>query len=171
MKKTALLLIIVSLLSLFLVSCGNNEKTTEEAQTNIEEKEVVENNLYDPDLIGTWILYDEEKPMQLALFFDNGKCFNYYFVAYDRKGCYKWGRGDFSVYDGSTYFSRSDSTEWYTNKEESIMVNNGHAIKYTINNDTLTILDQNENNVVFKKTNENYVDIIIEDQKLKGDTK
>ena len=59
MKKTALLLIIISLLSLFLVSCDNNEKKTEEAQTNIEEKEVEENKLYDPDLIGTWILHEE----------------------------------------------------------------------------------------------------------------
>ncbi len=169
MKKTALLLIIISLLSLFLVSCDNNEKKTEEAQTNIEEKEVEENNLYDPDLLGTWILQEEaengeEKPVQGMHFFENGDCYNYYYNTGHYDDYYDY-ETDKRVYLFEYYVSKDTMTDWYTDKSASLMIQDGNIFKYNMKDNVLTVVNTDGESEIFIKSDENFVDIITKNDK------
>lgn len=191
MKKIALLFILILLMGLFSSSCDKRESEAKEGKNEnsvpaieyaeAEEKNEnsipttesaqvkEENNLYDPDLIGTWILQEEpedgkEKPVQAIHFFENGDCYNYYYGEkyYIREYNYETDKYEklFEYYESDT-----DITDWYTNKKESLLINNGRIFKYTIENDVLTISNFDGEKQVIIKSSENLIDIISENER------
>ena len=164
MKKLTLL-ILAGLLCVTMASCDSNEEKEIK-----EDKEIVtvsssvaekaENNLYDPALIGTWILQEEsedgeQKPVQCMHFFENGECYYHYYETL----CY------YSIKEFTYYALKRAVITWYTEKSASLMILDSRIFKYAVKDNILTIIDDYGESQMFIKSNENVVDIITKNRK------